>query len=145
MKEYIISISVATITASLADIIAPENWRKYIRIMLGFLILSVLISPIAKLKNIEIPQIEPTNSESETTLNNTIQKEFEKNIAEDIKTRVKDEFGADITATVYVTLNEKEKISGVNKITISGKRISENIVNRLKEVYGCEDIQIKHK
>lgn len=145
MKEYILSIAVLAIVVTVADILSPTDWKKYIRILLGFLVIFVMLSPLAKLKNIEIPAILASDFGDTEQITPNVLDSFKKNIEADIESRLKSEFGVTVTSKVYISLNSENKIKSVEKIELFGDKISPKIIDRLKEVYGCDEIEYKTK
>lgn len=145
MKEHIIYIAVTAITASLADALSPASFKKYIRILLGFIILFVIISPLAELKGIKIPEIETLSEQNQFELSDNITENLKANVERDIDSRIKDEFGIILKSEVLIDTDDEHKIKGVKKITLDAPKIPEKVINRLKEVYGCENIERKNK
>lgn len=143
MKEYIVLIAVASVITAVAEILAPEKWRGYIRVVTGFLILAVLISPVKKIKNTDIFVPDDKLEMSETTVLDVVARELCRNVEKDIEERILSEFGKTATATCQIDLNEEHKIKGVKKITISIKKVPDGLLNRLKEIYGCENIEFR--
>lgn len=143
MKEYIITIAAAAVTASLADLLAPKEWEKYIRLIIGFLILSVIIAPISKFKNAEILS-PPISYEFDTSkVKDTVSRELEKNIEEDIKQRIKQEYKLDIEAEAEIETDSEHNITGVKAICVKTWKNPPGMTDRLKEIYGCEQVEIK--
>lgn len=145
MKEYIILVAVAAIVAAFADILSPKEWHGYVRVITGFLILAVLLSPVAKLKNIDIFNVEENFEVSDVSIKDRVKEELAKNVEKDISQRAREEFGVEVTASVEIEVNEEHKIKGVRHIVINGRKIPEGLVKRLKEVYGCDSIEFKSK
>ena len=141
MREYIILVAVASIISALVDIMSPKEWRGYIRIVTGFLILAVLISPVAKLKNIEIFIPEESFSASEIPSRDLVAEELQKNVEKDIEDRILIEFKREAAAVAELDIDEEHRIRGVKSIKISLKKAPEGLRERLLEVYGCENIE----
>jgi hypothetical protein len=138
------SICIASVIASLADIIAPREHQKYIRVLLGFLILTVILSPLPSVKRIKFEPPQNQALENTKILSDNISKELKENVETDICERMKDEFGVICTADVLLDIDDEHKIRGVKSITLS-KKVPENAAERLKEVYGCDRIEYKVK
>lgn len=143
MREYIVLVAVSAILAAFTDVIAPKEWRGYIRVVTGFLILAVLITPLAKLKNIEIFHMEERFEVSDFKVKDRVAEGLEKNIENDIEQRAVSEFNVSIVADVELDLDEEKKIKGVKRITVKSKNIPDGLENRLKEVYGCENVEFR--
>ncbi len=141
MREYIILVAMASIISALVDILSPENWRRYIRIVTGFLILAVLISPVAKFKNIEIFNPEQSFQASEIPARDLVVAELQKNVERDIEERILVEFKREATAIAELDIDSEHRIRGVKRIRLSLKKAPEGLRERLLEVYGCENIE----
>ena len=145
MKEYIILVAMSAIIAAVADVLSPSAWRGYVRVAVGFLILAVLISPLAKIKNIEIFNIKQNFEVSDTAIKDKVKEELIKNVEEDIKDRILSEFKTEATAAVSLDIDEENKIKGVKKIVIRSEKVPVGLMERLCEVYGCESIEFRNK
>ena len=142
MKGYVISICTVAIIASLSDILSPKEHQKYIRILLGFLIMLVILSPLPSIKNLRLEPVKEQSTENTAVFLDSISQKLKENIESDISERLKDEFGITARAKVFLDIDEEHKIRGVTKIELS-RKVPENAVKRLKEVYGCDEIEIK--
>ena len=49
MKSYIITVIGAALLSALAEIISPEKWRGYVKIITGLVVISSIIAPAAGL------------------------------------------------------------------------------------------------
>ena len=145
MKEYIILVSMSAIIAAVTDILAPKEWHGYVRLAVGFLILAVLISPLAKLKNIEIFNPQEKIEVSDTAVKDKVKKELTKNVERDIEERILSEFKTEALATVLLDVDAEHKIRGVKNIVIECKKVPNGLSERLKEVYGCENVEFRNK
>ncbi len=143
MKEYIITVATAAVIASLADIMAPKEWSKYIRIIVGFLIMSILIAPTAKFRGAEILSETPTYKISDEPLKDSISEKLRENIEKDIEERVLSEFGIDIKARVNIDIDSEHNIRGVKAIQISTWKNPKGMEDRLRDIYGCDKIELK--
>ena len=141
MREYIILVAMASIISAIVDILSPENWRKYIRIVTGFLILAVLISPVAKFKNIEIFNSQESFQASEIPTRDLVAAELQKRVERDIEERILVEFKREATAIAELDIDSEHRIRGVKRIRVSLKKAPDGLRERLLEVYGCENIE----
>lgn len=143
MKIYLMKIVGAVLICVFTDIALPEKWSKYIKIITGLIVISTIASPLEKPLNLNFKeyfkvseQLEKTGEEYQISL---IKEEFEKTISTDIKNRIYDEFKKEISADVIVSLNDENKISGINKIELTGE-INDKILNRINEIYAPKEI-----
>ena len=143
MKTYIISIIGATLLSATGSILTPDSMRKYVSVITGFIIISVIVSPLAELGDIDIfaPLKEPVlSSENYSEVYaKTVAKELEKKIEGDIKERIKTEFGITAEADAKVEV-ENGDIKSVSEIALRGTLLRKDIAKRLKEVYGADEV-----
>ena len=139
MKEYIIAVCAAAVIAAFCDILIPRTWQKYIGILTGAILMSVLISPVLNFRGIDISQLSFDDAQyTEFDINSEISDKFCQNAAVDIENRVMDEFSADISAKVYADFDGNE-FNGIRRIELSCA-YNPAIESRLMEVYGCGEI-----
>lgn len=144
MREYILLVAVSAIVAACTDILAPLKWRSYIRIVTGFLILAVIISPLAKLKNKDVFNDIESFEVSDLPLKDKVLIELSGRVSADIEERLLSEFKIDAEASVVLDTDEEHKIRGVKKIVVKSAKEPKGAKERLKEVYGCDDIEFEH-
>lgn len=144
MKAYILKVIGAAMLASVSEFAVPKEWKKYMRLVTGFILISVLMLPLTQ----KIPdtdffsQFEMTSdlkTDGEQALYKNIKEQFESDIAEDITKRISDEFGKNIKAKVEVKTTSDGKIEKVERIELFSKR-DEKIEKRMKFVYGTDEI-----
>ncbi len=144
MKAYILKVIGAAMLASVSEFAVPKEWKKYMRLVTGFILISVLMLPLTQ----KIPdtdffsQFEMTSdlkTDGEQALYKNIKEQFESDIAEDITKRISDEFGKNIKAKVEVKTTSDGKIEKVERIELFSKR-DEEIEKRMKFVYGTDEI-----
>lgn len=141
MKEYITVITGAAILSVLADIISPENWKKYIKIVTGLVIACVIIQPAAEFRNINVfdafSSFEKDFEYKEYDPAEKVIDELCMKLKEDIKTRVLERSGERIECDVKLSFNDDGLIESVDKIYIYGS-ITDNMRRELAYVYGME-------
>ncbi len=145
MKGYIITIIGASLLSGIAHILAPASWVKYVKLITGLVILSVIASPLTSISKINLFSdfsIEE-NEIDENIQINTIAKELEARIEADIKDRIKTEFFSEAEAEVKIALNENNEISGVTHIKIITDAEKEKIISRMCEVYGIDKDEVE--
>lgn len=144
MKAYILKVIGAAMLASVSEFAVPKEWKKYMRLVTGFILISVLMLPLTQ----KIPdtdffsQFEMTRdlkTDGEQALYKNVKEQFESDIAEDITKRISDEFGKNIKAKVEVKTTADGKIEKVERIELFSKR-DEEIEKRMKFVYGTDEI-----
>lgn len=124
---------------------APKSWSGYIRILVGFLILTVLLSPVFRLKNVEIFETTSNISIREDAFLEKIKKELEARVEEDICKRIETEFNEKAECLVKIDADNEGRIRSVKSIVLKMKKIPQGVKERLVEVYGCENIELELK
>lgn len=143
MKEYIITVAVAAITAAIADIMAPKEWSKYLKVIIGFLILSVILAPVARFKDVKLISPTGTYNVSDEPLKDKVSEQLRQNIKKDIEERLLEEFGVEARVVVEIEIDENRDIKGVRAIEIRAWENPDGMIERLKNIYGCDKIELK--
>ncbi|MBR4721062.1 MAG: stage III sporulation protein AF [Clostridia bacterium] len=144
MKGYVISLCIAAVIAALSDILSPKEHQKYIRVLLGFLIMLVILSPLPKIKSLKLEPLKSESAQNTALFLDGISQKLKENVEADISERLRAEFGIKADADVLLDIDKEHKIRGVTRIALS-KKVPENAVKRLSEVYGCDRIEFKIK
>lgn len=145
MKEYLMRIIGAVLICVFADMLMTEKWSKYIKIITGLIIISAISAPIQKPLKLDFKEYFNETKKLETDgiqySVELIKKELEKSLENDINSRFLEEFNQDIDAQVDVSLNDENKISGVEKINLIGT-INQKMIDRINEIYAPEEVLI---
>ncbi len=149
MKEYILTIIGATLLSVLADIVSPEQWRKYIQLLTGLVIVSCILTPAFKIADLDLfsgfELSDTTLEEGETLQKELGASELEQRVAEDAKQRIASEFHCEAEVEAEVLTDEQMQITGVKRIRIHGKNLPEGIAARIKEVYGTKNVEVDNE
>ena len=144
MKAYILKIVGAALLSAFSEYLVPKEWQKYIKLLSGFIIISILISPFTSKNTPDLfedfrPDTEYTVEEGEKLMYENLREELEKKVEEDIVLRVFEEFSQNVTADVTIKTDSEGKIESVKRIELTGKK-NDNITERLKFAYGTEEV-----
>ncbi len=148
MKSYIITIIGATLLSSVGVMLTPENMRKYVSIITGFIIISAIVAPLSALRDIDIfsglDDISTNTQNYEEIYSASVLGALSARIEEDIKERLKDEF--DYTGDVSVRiLAENTNIKSIAEIILHSHVSDNKIVPRLMEVYNVNEVVLNGK
>ena len=140
MKAYIITVIGAALLSALAEIISPEKWRGYVKIITGLVVISSIIAPAAGLVHSGVfeglDESIASVGETRDTQNEIIAAQLKKNIDADIEKRMKDEYGLNIDAECELGFDGDGKMTGVKEIRVYGGSLTDGAKRRLCEVYG---------
>lgn len=143
MKAYILKLVGAALISAFAEHIAPNGWQKYVKLVSGLIIISVLISPFAENKRFADFDVIDAGEEyaqiGEEMLRNQVTAELEQRIGGDIEQRVYDEYGISLKAEARLAVNDKGDIEKVEKIILYSDK-NEDVEQRLKFVYEPEEV-----
>lgn len=149
MKTYILTIIGAAVLSSFASVLSPDKWRKYVGVITGLVIISCIIAPVAKISKTDLfsgfEAIENSEEYSKNLQKEIIEEELAKRVGEDISSRLKNEFGINVTAKVTININDNNEITGIEQIRLKGDKLSAPAVARLCEVYGVNEDKIKNE
>ncbi len=141
MKQYMITVMASAVLSALAQLVSPEKWAKYIRIICGIMIISVIAAPIGELRKIDIFGDYPAEEQLDMNAQKkAVIEEMQSRISGDVEKRVSDEFSENIKAEVKLKINDSYEIEGVDEINIWEAVKREKIRQRLFQVYAPEKI-----
>lgn len=145
MKAYIISIAAAAVISALVSIISPAKWNKYIGIVTGLVVVMCIGQPLLKLMRTNVFErieynVQAQQTAGEDDFRKELKEELSRRLADDVKNRLRAEFGVDCSVSVSVSVDEDGKIAGVESMRISGGNIDTAAVGRLREVYGVKKV-----
>lgn len=146
MKEYIITIVGATLISAIGTVLTPDNMRKYVSVITGFVIISVIIAPLAAIgkidlfANIKSPTAKDV-SYYENAYTQAVKNELEARIEGDIKKRIKEEFSKEVIAKVQL-LTDDGDIKEISQISVRGAGANQKIAARLMEVYNVKEVSM---
>lgn len=135
-------IAASAILSVFVDMLSPEQWRKYVKIVTGFVIISVIIAPVAKLKNADL--FSEIDFENNVTINEVdysnkwVIDEFEKVVTEDIRDRIKNEYGKESRVRVTVRVNDEDKIEKIENIRIDVNSPPPTLADTIAQMYGID-------
>lgn len=144
MKAYVMTIAGAALLSAFADAAAPHGWHKYIRLVTGLILLSVIVAPVLKADQIYTGDYPPVEQVDYTPLPRLVASQLEQNICEDIKSRLKSEMDAEVDdVCVSVRINSDGLIDGVDEIYVHTAHSDFDAIKaRLAEVYGAKKIEV---
>ena len=116
----------------------PEgSMKKYFRLVIGFVVMCVLISPFGSIDKIKTYQFEFDGGMSESELKAGSEAYMLKLHRENIAKRVEEIAGEGSEAFVQIHSD-----GSVIEITLKGKNISSDAINKIKTETGCSNITI---
>lgn len=144
MKAYILTIIGATLLSAYASNLAPESWRKYVRIITGLVLIICILSPVKSLVSTDLFadfDITELGEVKGKTQEEIVVSELGQRIEDDIAARMKKEFDLNVGAEVEISVNEEGEIEGVKEIRVSGDTLTNAAKSRLCEVYGVTEVK----
>lgn len=141
MNSYMITLISAAVLSALVTILSPEKWRKYINIISGIMIVSVIASPLLQYKEVRLFVEETGISDIDRYAQQVaVAEELKNRVQEDVLERIYNELKIKINAEVIIDVNENKEICGVREIKIWTQTHQKKIEKILKEVYSPKKI-----
>lgn len=140
MKAYIITIIGAALLSALAEIVSPEKWRGYVKLITGLVVISCILSPLMSLTHRDVftgfDESISYAKEDVDLQSQLVIKELRNRINADIEKRMSDEYNLSVTADCSLRINADGVFEGVDEIRVRGDRLTDGAKRRLCEVYG---------
>lgn len=144
MREYMITVIGGAVLAALAHTVSPEKWTKYIKIVTGIMIVSIIVSPVSVLINGDIfSDFEESTYIEENLHEKAVISQTEQKLSEDVISRIKTELGEDIIAEVVLEVDNDMQVEGVDLIKVWNGQNRERIKKILTEVYLPSEISFQ--
>lgn len=145
MREYIMSIIGAGILCSFSEILSPDKWKKYIKLVTGVIITVIMISPI---KKIDMHVFDIFNNQTEyavdgSLLKNTVKEELESKVADDVRMRIKEKYGCESEVKAVAGTDEENNITGIELIEVKTNAEAAGAAAIITEVYGINKDRVK--
>ena len=145
MKQYIITIIGATLLSAIGSILTPDTMRKYVSVITGFIIISVIVAPLASLRGIDlfagVEEFGAVQAEYESIYINSVADVIKKRIEGDIKQRLHEELGVDAQVSAEVVV-ENNNIKEISQICVTGAGTQKQTVKMLMETYKVKEVVI---
>ena len=107
MSEYLKTVVASVFAVGLISVLFPkDNFGKYTGILAGIIVMSILLLPLFNI-----------GETLEFNTNSYIMDEFEKELSENIKQKLKNDTDIDFSVTVYA--EKKDEIIEINQIEIA--------------------------
>lgn len=146
LNEFVITLVATMIFMTAVDIIAPDNSiKKYIKFVLGLILISVMINPIIKfftggeqevvntIKQYESMLYEGTTDESENKISNQKIESFKSNLNSNCDSLLKTEFSdKDFKSNVECTLDLESMTYNIDGLEVGVKDSGIKVVDKIK-------------
>ena len=70
-----------------------------------------------------------------------IKEEMEKRINADVEARIQRDFGKTCKAKTEITITQTGEVKGVKSIIVSGDKIDNVVIGRLRDIYAPEEVK----
>ena len=146
MRTYLMNLAGAIIVTAFSDVLLPDKWSKYVKIITGLIIISAIASPVKDKINFDISSFflesGQLNQQGEEYSKKLVANELEKKINEDCELRILEEFNIDADVRCKIEVNEKNEIVGIEEINIIAQNVGKEVVSRINEVYAPKEVRI---
>lgn len=144
MRSYIIMVAGAALLSAFSDMISPQSWRKYTKIVTGLIVLAVLLTPILKIKDADLFEGFSFDEQAVQSDRNikAVAEELKHKVEEDAMARIKMEYNTETDITAEIKTDDDGKIICIEKMYVHADKNESKIRKRLAEVYGVEETEV---
>ena len=139
MREYIMSVIGAGVLCSVSEIISPDKWKKYIKLLTGVIITIIMISPVKQIDFdmvYDFCSITPEYAVDNSLLCDTVKGEFENRISKDIKERIFQKYGVKSEVVTTSETDDKGNVTGIALIKIKTFAKCPGVMDMITQIYG---------
>ena len=144
MDKYLTTLITAAVLSAVAKNVSPERWQKYISIITGIMLVSVIVSPLFEIAKVDL--FEEFSYADETNMfaqHEAVKVELEKRVSEDAKKRLTNELGGEYKVEVRLFVNENNEIEGVEEMIVWTKEEEAPVKRILGAVYSPQKISFR--
>lgn len=141
MDKYLTTLITAAVLSAVAKNVSPERWQKYISVITGIMLVSVIVSPLFELAKVDL--FEEFSYKEETNMfaqHEAVKEELEKRVSEDAKNRLSKELGGEYKVETKLLVNENKEIEGVKEMIVWTKEKETPVKRILGAVYSPQKI-----
>lgn len=141
MDKYLTTLITAAVLSAVAKNVSPERWQKYIGVITGIMLVSVIVSPLFEIAKIDL--FEEFSYESGTNMlaqYEAVKEELEKRVSEDAANRLKEELGGEYRVQAKLEVNENNEIEGVKEMIVWTREKEAPVRRILGAVYSPQKI-----
>lgn len=141
MRQYLISIISAAVLSAVAQTVSPNNWTKYINIITGIMIVSVIAAPVFEISKIDLfSDFSYSYDVDEYAQKKAVITELEKKVSEDAANRLKNEFSWEFKVNTMLDVNENYEIESVKEMTVWPAKEKKRVKAFLQKIYSPQKI-----
>lgn len=144
IKEYAVSIiTVSVLSILLENILPDDSNKKYIRVMIGLLVMLVILNPLTKLPHYTDTftslrrQAEEAFPESSPTALSHVAESFQRRLALAVSEDLHSTYAIAVSCRVLCSQNESGQITGIQSIQLSP--YTQEAAAYISEKYGVEE------
>lgn len=146
MKEYFSLIVSSAVLSGIAECISPDSWKKYLNIITGILMISVILSPIPQIRKAELfSDLDVSIVYGDKVFKDAIHSQLEKKISKDATERIYNEIGESVTVEAVIEVTDEGEISGVKELLVWTTEKNTEISKILESAYSPSKITFLHR
>lgn len=147
LKEYATSIIVVSILAVLLEAILPEeSSKKYLRVVIGLLVMLIILQPLTALPQYKslftLPSFQLTDDDlSLPTMRPYVAESFSRRLALKLEEDIYQIFHKTVSCRIQCTTNDAGQITAIDAIHL--QPFTQDIQTYIAETYGLEEAIIQ--
>lgn len=141
MDKYLTTLITAAVLSAVAKNVSPERWQKYISVITGIMLVSVIVSPLFEFARIDLfKEFAYTEEINMLAQHEAVKEELEKRVSEDAKNRLTNELGGEYRVETELLINKNNEIEGVKEMIVWTKEKEAPARKILGTVYSPQKI-----
>ncbi len=141
MDKYLTTLITAAVLSAVAKNVSPERWQKYISIITGIMLVSVIVSPVFEFAGVDLFSEFSYSEETDMFAQyKAVKEELEKRVAEDARARLEENLPGEYKVQAELFVNENNEIEGVKEMIVWTKEKEAPVKEILGTVYSPQKI-----
>ncbi len=141
MDKYLTTLITAAVLSAVAKNVSPERWQKYISVITGIMLVSVIVSPLFEFAKVDLfEEFSYTEETNMLAQHEAVKEELEKRVSEDAKNRLANELGGEYRVETKLLINKNNEIEGVKEMIVWTREKEAPVRRILGAVYSPQKI-----
>ncbi len=144
MDKYLTTLITAAVLSAVAKNISPQRWQKFISIITGIMLVSVIVSPVFEIAGIDLfSEFSYSDETDMLAQHKQVKEELERRVSEDAQKRLTDKLQGEYKVETELLVNSNYEIEGVKEMIVWTKEKKTPIKEILGTVYSPQKISFR--
>ena len=144
MDKYLTTLITAAVLSAVAKNMSPRRWQKFISIITGIMLVSVIVSPVFEIAGVDLFSEFSYSDETDMfAQHKEVKAELEKRVSEDAEKRLRDKLQGEYKVETKLLINSNYEIEGVKEMIVWTKEKKNPVREILGTVYSPQKISFR--